>query len=115
MINVKIYRDSNGNIFKYTVEGHAGYSTSGSDIVCAAVSMLTQTTLIALNEVCKIDEEDIDYFIDDEKGKMSVAIPKTLQSEKLYSANIVLKTMEVGIKALIDSYPRYITLKYGEV
>lgn len=115
MIKIEIYKNALGNIFKYLVEGHAGYAESGNDIVCAAVSMLTQTTLIALNEVAEIDEKYIEYKIDEEKGILEVSIPKDLPNEKLNIANTILKTMEVGVKALIDSYPKYITLKYREV
>lgn len=115
MIKIEIYKDIVGNIFKYSVEGHAGYSTKGNDIVCSAVSMLAQTTLIALNKVGKIDEESIDYSIDEEKGILKVAIPRDLSNEQLNTTNTILKTMEVGIKAVIDSYPEYITLKYREV
>ncbi|WP_077368066.1 ribosomal-processing cysteine protease Prp [Anaerosalibacter sp. Marseille-P3206] len=115
MTRITLYKDVNGSIFKYTVEGHAGYSTSGNDIVCAAISMLVQTTLIALNEVSKIDENNIDYNIDEKKGILEVSIPRNLPEKQIYDANIILKTMEVGIKALIESYPKYITLRYGEV
>jgi len=115
MTRITLYKDVKGSIFKYTVKGHTGYSTSGSDIVCAAVSMLTQTVLIALNEVSEIDENNIDYYIDEKNGILEVSIPKDLPKKQIYDANIILKTMEVGIKALIESYPKYITLEYGEV
>lgn len=115
MIRITLYKDVKGSIFKYKVSGHSGYSTKGNDIVCAAVSMLAQTTLIALNEVCKIDENSIDYFVDEEKGILEASIPRDLPEKQIYEANIVLKAMEVGIKALIESYPKYITLVYGEV
>ncbi len=115
MIRVLLYKDIDGSIYKYTVSGHAGYSTSGTDIVCAAVSVLVQTALIALKEVCKIDEDNINYFIDEEEGILQASIPKNLPKKQIYEANIILKTMEVGIKALIESYPKYITLEYGEV
>jgi len=115
MIKIEIYKDLSGNVFQYLVEGHAGYSTKGNDIVCAAVSMLAQTILIALNEVGKIDEEDIDYTIDEEKGILNVVIPRDLSKEQLNIVDTIFKTMEVGIKSLIDSYPEYIALKYREV
>lgn len=115
MIRVKLYKDINGSIYKYTVSGHAGYSTSGNDIVCAAVSMLVQTALIALKEVCKIDENNIGYFIDEKNGILEVSIPRNLPEKQIYDANIILKTMEVGINALIENYPKYITLENREV
>lgn len=115
MIKVKIFRDKNKNIVGYTVKGHAGYAEPGNDIVCAAISALTQTALISLNEVCGIDEESIEYTINDKKGYLSVKITQDIDNEKKYKANIVLETMYVGIKALELDYSEYITLEYGEV
>ena len=115
MIRVKILKSFNGNILKYLVDGHAGYSRKGNDIVCSAVSMLSQTTLVSLNEVCGIDENEIYYHIDDNKGHMEVSIPSSLDSVKMNKAQIVMKTFETGIKLLIDSYGEYVTLENGEV
>ena len=42
MINITIY--DNG----FEIEGHAGYAQKGSDIICAAVSALSQTCRIVL-------------------------------------------------------------------
>ena len=42
MIEVKVY--NNG----FTITGHAGYDVMGKDIVCAAVSALSQTCVISL-------------------------------------------------------------------
>ena len=35
----------------FKAQDHAGYAREGSDIVCAAISALTQTTVVGLNEV----------------------------------------------------------------
>lgn len=42
MINITIY--DNG----FEIEGHAGYAPKGSDIICAAVSALSQTCRISI-------------------------------------------------------------------
>ena len=57
MIVVNISIDRFGFIRKYTVEGHANYGEYGEDIVCSAVSILAQTTLISMVEVCGINEK----------------------------------------------------------
>ena len=48
---VTFYRRPDGTLVGYRAEGHTGYAESGSDIVCAAVSALTQATLNGLKEV----------------------------------------------------------------
>lgn len=115
MIIVNISIDSLGQIHKYTVEGHADYAPYGEDIVCAAVSVLAQTTLIALDEVCDIDEEKINYEIDEKTGYLGVSLSKDLSKDKMEKAQIVFKTFEIGIKSIIESYPKYVILKYREV
>lgn len=113
MTKVKIYKNSKGDILKFVVSGHSEYSEKGKDIICAAISTLSQTALIALKEVCSIEEQLIDYKIGD--GFLRVSLPKNLEYEEMHDANIVLKTMEVGILEISKEYSDYVTLEYGEV
>ncbi|KNF09440.1 protein of unknown function DUF464 [Gottschalkia purinilytica] len=115
MTNIKILSNKNNEIVQYIVSGHSGYGIAGEDIVCAAISILTETTLISLNKVCGIDEKDILYSIDEEKGYLNVSIPNNLDREKREKADIVLQTMIVGLEGLLEIYSKYITLEYGEV
>lgn len=115
MIRVKLFKDKQGNIKKYTIEGHAEYKAHGEDIVCAAVSMLSQTTLISLVDVCGLKEKDVIYSIDENIGYLDVNLPINIDSSILEKTQIVLKTLEVGIKSVIESYSRYVTLEYREV
>ncbi len=115
MIKITIFKDRNGYIERYRVSGHAGYNIKGKDIVCAAVSALAQTTLISLVEVCDLPENKIDYVLDEEKGVLDVTLSKTIDISIRTKTEIVLKTLEVGIKSILEGYPEYITLKYREV
>ena len=47
-MTVVTYFDT-GDEFSINIEGHAGYDIEGSDIVCAAISMLGQTLLAYLD------------------------------------------------------------------
>lgn len=114
MIKIIIFKDRKGYIEGYKVSGHADYDIKGKDIVCAAVSVLAQTTLISLVEVCNVPEKKIDYSIDD-KGFLNVTLPNTIDISTRMKTEIVLKTFEIGIKSILESYSEYITLKYREV
>ncbi|WMM23544.1 ribosomal-processing cysteine protease Prp [Tissierella sp. MB52-C2] len=114
MIVAKIFRDEKNKIKKYTIEGHANYDSYGKDIVCAAMSVLSQTTLLSLVKVCGIDEKTIKYSIDD-IGFLSVELPNNIEDDKLEKTQILLESLVVGIKSIIESYPEYVTLKNGEV
>ncbi|SCG83723.1 hypothetical protein DW1_2158 [Proteiniborus sp. DW1] len=115
MTKITILRNTDGSIVEYEIKGHTGYGAYGEDILCASISILSQTALISLNEVCGIKEKDISYKIDDKKGYLKVSLPLELPMEQREKADIVLRTMEVGLKGLVDIYPDYVTLKYREV
>ena len=62
MIKVNI-KAKEGNINSIKISGHAGYDAYGKDIVCAAVSSITITTI---NVLIKLDENAIDYVQNDD-------------------------------------------------
>lgn len=111
MIKVKIYKDSY-LIKRFTILGHANFKAYGEDIVCAAVSILGYTTLKSLVDVCGIDEDEILYKIEEKTGYLDVKLPDILDESLLKDTQIVLNTFLVGIKSLIESYPKYIILEY---
>lgn len=115
MTKITILKNINGSIVEYEIKGHAGYGAFGKDILCASISVLSQTALISLNEVCGIEENNISYVVDDRKGYLKVSLPNELPNIQREKADIVLNTMEVGLRGLIDIYPDYITLRYREV
>ena len=115
MIIVEIFKDKKDKIKAYEVFGHSNFDDYGKDIVCAAISILAQTTLMSLVDVCGILEENIDYTIEEETGYLEVILKEGLDSSKFESAQIVLKTFELGVKSTLENYSKYVTLKYGEV
>lgn len=114
MTNVEIFRDKD-YILGFKIKGHTDYAAYGQDIVCAAISVLSQTSLMALVEVCGIDENKLDYKIEDETGFLEVNLPRNLNIVTIEKSQIVLRTFELGIKAIIESYPDNVTLINGEV
>ncbi len=114
MIKVNLYKDRDGNIMRYKIYGHGDHGPYGQDIVCAGVSVLSQTALISLVEVLAIDEDKILYTIDQD-GYLDVSLPEDVDYNTKNEIQIVMKTMEVGIKSIIESYPENVTLKYREV
>ncbi|WP_202710647.1 ribosomal-processing cysteine protease Prp [Sporosalibacterium faouarense] len=115
MTRVSIFKDNNGNVLKYIVEGHSGFAQSGEDIVCAAISILAHTTYASIIKVCNIPEEDVFIKVCDEDGYFELSIPDYIDNDMLDKAQTVFQVMEVGMKQLLEVYPKYITLEYGEV
>lgn len=113
MTEVVLFRDSEHNIVGYTAEGHSGYGEHGEDIVCAAISVLTQTALLSLNRVCEIREKDIEFELED--GYIRAMINGDIEAKAREKVNVVLRSMIVGLESVAEQYPDFITLKYREV
>jgi uncharacterized protein YsxB (DUF464 family) len=77
------------------IGGHANYDEPGRDIVCAAVSMLTQTLIQSLEE---LTEEKIKY----------VMIPGTVHiqfGDLSERARLLVDSFFVGVSMLAEEYP----------
>ncbi len=111
MVTVEVIILPNGDIKEFTVLGHADFGPHGKDIVCSAVSVLTQTAVLGL---LRIAEADIDYKMDE--GYLSCNLNNDLSELQSIKAQAILKTMYEGIKNIRESYSKYITiLEKGEV
>ena len=91
------------------LEGHSGYSEEGSDIVCAAVSVLGCTCVNALESVCGIQAE----ILKNENGLLSFRLPEltTGQNEK---AQILMGALKQGLSDLAEGYPQFVQLRITE-
>lgn len=112
MTEIVVFKDRN-NIVGYIADGHSGYAEHGEDIVCAAISVLTQTALLSLNKVCKIRKQDIEFEM--KEGYLEVMLKGVLGPSVREKADTVLETMLLGLESIVEEYPEFITLKYREV
>lgn len=109
MISVIIHK-TNDLFDGFAVRGHSEYGEFGTDIVCAAVSILSHTALNSMNLVAGISECDIDYDVEEDTGFLKVNTMKN--NEK---TDVIYRNFLVGIKLLLEDYNNYITLNYEEV
>ncbi len=110
MTEINIFRNQNGHIIEYEVSGHSGFDDYGRDILCAAISVLSQTTILALEKVCNISQNDMKFCVDEKTGYLKVSLSETLTKNQRESANIVLETMIVGMEDLASQYPKHMNL-----
>lgn len=104
MIKVTLYPGSAG----FLMTGHAGFSQSGTDIVCAAASILSTTCANALETVAHVVP---DVVVRD--GYLKVLLPKEMSSGQAHDAAVILQTFKQGICDLCEAYSDYITLRIG--
>lgn len=94
----------------FIAEGHAKYAESGEDIVCSAVSAVTQTALLGLIDVVGAS---CDYRID-ESGFIKCMLRED-DTEKLKTADTVLRVMYKGLCSIQDNYGKYLRVSEREV
>ncbi|EGS35558.1 MULTISPECIES: ribosomal-processing cysteine protease Prp [Megasphaera] len=100
MICVILGKNKAGQFTSFSVQGHADYAASGQDIVCAAVSMLSQTALLGL---LKYAGKDVQYAV--QEGNLSV----TLGQSSEYT-QIIIDTMYLGLQELVAQYNQYVEM-----
>lgn len=110
MISISIYRNRKKGIEQFIVTGHAYAAEPGQDIVCAAVSVLTQTTVLGLHEVAQVA---IEHEI--KSGYLKCRLPMNLTEKELYDIKLLMDTMLLGLKNIQESYPQYIEIHDKEV
>ncbi len=102
-------RRSDGGIVGFQTEGHAGYAEKGSDIVCAAVSMLVINTINAIElyttDDCAVQVSEADAFI-------SLRVRSVTQSREL---QVLLKALALGLSQAAQDHPEYLTFTIEEV
>ena len=105
----EVYINWDGLILK--ASGHAGAAAYGQDIVCAAVSVLTQALALRLTDDEKRGRLRADIRIDKESGSLRVqAWPN---SGRETQTRAYYKVIATGLKAIAEQYPQ--NVKYGEV
>ena len=106
MINVIVIKEKQ-TIKTIEATGHSGYAEEGSDIVCAAVSTLTQALINGLIEVVKISPK---YTIDEDIPHLSVTLNET-DNEKCKYAQVLMQTTLMGIKSVAQEFSKFIKIK----
>lgn len=106
MIHAVVFRDFRGQIKKFRIIGHSDYEEAGRDIVCAAVSAITQTAVLGLIDVVGIK---VDY--QQKKGNVECVITEEISAVDREKVTIVLETMVCGLKSIQAGYSEYIRVE----
>ena len=91
----------------FQIRGHADYAEEGSDIVCAAVSALSQGTLIGLTEVLNAP---CDVSMDEESGQLLVKVLVPPEDPKREGARLLIETLRRSLAEIARQYPRNVRI-----
>ncbi len=89
------------------VSGHAGYAESGSDIVCAAASILITTCVNALESVAGLKPI---VRQEESPAMIEVKLPSALSPVQEHDARVILETVLQGFSDIAAQYPRYLQI-----
>ena len=108
MIKITIYHQA-ALICGFKVIGHAGAAQYGHDIVCAAVSALSITTINSILQFTdvrpKLDQDTVNG------GWLILKLPQIENRIQSLKAQTLLDSFELGMKSIADQYARYVNLK----
>ena len=108
---VTFVKRSDGALIGYSASGHSGYAEAGSDIVCAAVSALTQTVLNGLKNVLKAP---VMFDQDDDGAFIEAKLTPEASEEQISQAQLLLLTLKEGLQAIQREYPRNLRIIFKE-
>ncbi|MBQ7880345.1 MAG: ribosomal-processing cysteine protease Prp [Clostridia bacterium] len=106
MIKITIIKNGE-NVTAISCDGHSGYAESGSDIVCASVSVLTQNAQKTFEEILHINT---DYVVDEDVPSLSISLP-SLTGEQAKQAYLIMNSTANGLRDIASSFPKYINIK----
>ena len=108
MTMITIFVDNKQNYTGFEVSGHAGYAQAGEDIVCAAISVLVTTTI---NSIEEFTDDFFGYEEDEKSGYMSFTLEETSSAE----AQLLLRSMVLGLSQISKQYDSYCKMIIREV
>lgn len=90
----------------FEITGHAGYAAFGSDIVCAAVSVLAINTVNSLEELANIHP----LIEDDSENGGYLHVELKITDLSNHRAQLLLASFELGISSVVGNYQKYIKI-----
>jgi uncharacterized protein YsxB (DUF464 family) len=111
MTTVAFFRASDQGLIGFEASGHTGFAEAGEDIVCAAVSALTEATLNGLRSVVKAP---LMFDRNEKNALLAACLTPECTRETLEKAQILLQTLLEAVQAIAGEYPRNVRIIFKE-
>lgn len=107
MTKIEFYKTEQGWM-GFKAKGHTGFGIHGEDVVCAAVSALTKTSVLGLVKIlqisCQVEE-------DEAEGLLICILSKQLPEKIWEQAQLILSVLYEGLMTLELDYGQYINVR----
>ncbi|MDD6572406.1 MAG: ribosomal-processing cysteine protease Prp [Thermoflexaceae bacterium] len=110
MIRVTIYK-KNDEIVGFKSEGHAGYDSSGKDIICAAVSTLVINTI---NSIELLTDDKDKYEVNEDENNALIEFRLTTDKPSRETC-VLLKALELGLSGVRLGNKKFLRILFEEV
>lgn len=110
MVQISFSRDDLNRYNGFKCIGHAEYHERGYDIVCAGISALTQTTILALEKFLKLG---IQVKANQKTGLLYCTWINNPDSVE--KSDLLIETMRLGLNEIHNLYPEHLSLSEAEV
>ena len=103
-----VFNKKSGNLISVVIKGHAESAEQGYDMVCSAVSAISQSILIGITEVLKLN---VKCSLED--GFLSFSLDNINEND-VSKCQVLMKTMLLGLQSIEISFSEYISVKEME-
>lgn len=93
-------------IVRLTCEGHAGRAAAGENIVCAAVSILVQNCVNALERIAGVTPP---ISVDEARAMIDITLPVSAAQQD-HDAQVIFQTTVLGLSDIASAYPTTVKL-----
>ena len=108
MVAIIVKKDAGGRYCGFSSSGHAGYAEKGDDVVCAAISTLTLTAVLALEKLTALKPK----VRQNEKAAL-LECNWTNEPTQVERSDLIIRMMLLGLGEIRKQYSKY--LMVGEV
>ncbi|MGV8122972.1 MAG: ribosomal-processing cysteine protease Prp [Candidatus Xenobiia bacterium LiM19] len=111
MITITVTKNRNGVIKGFCARGHAGQAEEGSDVVCAAVTVLMEAALQGLTEIemLKLDYSVVKNMFGE--SLVEFQIPELSRGYQAARVNFLMATVYASLKRIEERYSEYIRIE----
>ena len=109
MTEIKVFKEGE-KFTRIVCDGHTGYGVQGEDIVCSAISAVTQTAVLGITELVKCPAA-----FEMQDGELCLILDASINECKWQQAELILGTMLLGLSSIQEEYSDYLKLIEREV
>ncbi len=103
---MSVQRNEQNRPVSVEIRGHALFAGHGKDIVCAAVSMLVQTVIFALEDLLELKPS-----VRMAEGYLLLSRPEKLEQEREEKYYLLVETMLLGLQETARAYAANVTYR----